>query len=602
MVYACLYAPDFPVQALIRVEEELRHQAVAVLDGALPLLTIIAMNSKARQTGIDFGMTKAQAELFDVKLRRRGLAQEDSAHQALLDCAHAFSPRVEDTGFRHSRKPADSQTVSAHGGLGDTVILDIAGLDRLHGPPQSIGRALRQLAGRLGLEVNVGIAANPEAATLAARGRTGVTVIPAGSEPEFLGPLPIDLLPLLPEQQETFQAWGIRTLQALAALPEIGLIERFGQEGHRLQILARGADRRPLVPAEPELKFEESMELEEPAGFLEPLAFILGRLLNPLCSRLAARNLAASEIRLALELEPPHPSVRLDHTRQAGEKRAALFHRSTLRLPVPMRDSRTLLKLLQLNLEARPPNAPVKKVELAAGAARPRTIQNKLFSPQVPEPGRMEMTLARIAVIVGENRAGSPVLCNTHRPGAFQMKPFVLPDLEEPARRPRPKQRGNGLKPSLFSSLAHPPNVEKSPAVKPGPQDAAAEKNVRARADADSGTCTEANRFALPRSVLRRFRPALAAQVSLRNGVPAFVTFQNQKHRVIEMAGPWRSSGDWWSESPWARDEWDVTLAPKTGAARRHHTLTVVASREFTVYRLYQDFQNRNWFVEGVYD
>jgi protein ImuB len=598
MLFACLYVPDFPVQAIARVNKELRQQAVAVLDRTPPLLTVIALDPKARQQGVCLGMTKVQAELFDVKLRQRSLAQEAAAHQALLDCSFAFSPRVEDTKFRHVSSQANSLIANRigasssgfavtplvrgylHDSIGDTVILDIEGLDRLHASAQKIGQALKQLASQLGLEVNVGIADNPEAATLAARGFSGVTLISAGSEPERLGQLPIEILDLPPEQLETFRMWGIHTLQALAALPEIGLIERFGQEGKRLQTLARGVDQRPLVPVEPELKFEESMELEESISFLEPLTFILGRLLNQLCSRLVARSLAAGEIRLELKLEPQFPVVQLNNENNtpAGETHAALFHQSTLRLPVPVQNSRTLLKLLQLDLQSRPPRAPIKNVRLTAEAARPRTLQGKLFSSQGPEPERMEITLARIGVLVGENRAGSPVLRNTHRPDAFQMKKFSLLEdshVLKKSRRSLLKQCGSR---SPIGNYPRPETIV----------------DRRSAPTLVSPNC--------PRSAMRRFRPAIAALVDLKNAGPVSVTFLNQTRKVVGLAGPWRSSGDWWSESLWTRDEWDVTLTSKPSQPSQAASSSISSNPETAVYRLYRDLQTQKWFVEGVYD
>ena len=113
------------------------------------------------------------------------------------------------------------------------------------------------------------------------------------------------------------------------------------------------------------------------------------------------------------------------------------FHRITLQLPVPVQDSKTLLKLLQLELQAHPPKAPVKKVLLSIEAASPRKVQGELFIPPGPEPQRMEITLARIKAIAGETRVGSPVLRNTHRPDAFQMQRF-LPSEALGARTPRP--------------------------------------------------------------------------------------------------------------------------------------------------------------------
>lgn len=298
-MFACLHAPDFPVQAAVRLDATLRRQPVAILEGCPPLQKVVALSPQARKQGMYLGMTKPQAELFDAKLCQRNRAQEAAAAQALLDCAFAFSPRVE----------AENK---------DRVLLDIDGLERLHGDAESIGHALQQLGNSLGFDLNVGIAANPDAATLAAYGFSGVTAVPPGQEQKRFGPLPISILDLSSELQETFCAWGIYTLQALADLPEIGLIERVGQEGKRLQTLARGASQRPLIPKEPELKFEESLELEFPMELLEPLTFVLARLVQPLSARLAARGLAAGTIVLTLELEPelaPRVLEKLPHRR-----------------------------------------------------------------------------------------------------------------------------------------------------------------------------------------------------------------------------------------------------------------------------------------------
>src|SRR5436853_5937782 len=114
MSFACIYVPEFSVHACVRSIPECGEQAFAVLDGTPPLLAIIAANQKARELGIEIGMTKLQSETCpNLRLRRRSLAQEEAAHGALLDCMYAFSPRLEDTR------------------AGDTVILDITGLERL---------------------------------------------------------------------------------------------------------------------------------------------------------------------------------------------------------------------------------------------------------------------------------------------------------------------------------------------------------------------------------------------------------------------------------------------------------------------------------------
>src|SRR6185437_4357203 len=153
MLFACLYIPDFPVQAVVRSTPELHKRPVAILDGSPPLLCVVAVNDRARELGIQVGMTKAQAEPCpNLCLRARARDQEEAAHSALLDCARAFSPRVEDT----SRRDADN--VSSK--MGDTVILDIAGLDRLLGSPAQLARDLLARVADMRMRANVAIAGN----------------------------------------------------------------------------------------------------------------------------------------------------------------------------------------------------------------------------------------------------------------------------------------------------------------------------------------------------------------------------------------------------------------------------------------------------------
>jgi len=514
-MFAAVFIPDFPVEAVVRhLDAAAREGAVAVLDGTPPLVHVIATNEKARALGAEAGMTKVQAESVPgLRLKPRSLAQEASAHAALLDCAHGFSPRVESTAA-------------------DTVIVDIGGLEPLFGPPAKIARELARRAAEIGLEARVGAAANPDAALHAARGFPGITVIPPGKEAARLGELPVDVLAPSPEILETLDRWGVRTFRGLAALPPLAVSERLGQEGLRLQSLARGETQRPLTPVAESFDFSETLELEEPVGLLEPLAFLLGRLLEQVCARLDSRALATNELRLTLGLEVHH-DVELDAARESVTQSAV--HQRTLRLPVPMQDSKVFLKLLQLDLNSHPPAAPVKTITLAAEPVRPRATQNGLFVPAAPEPERLELTLARIRKALGDltgERVGTPQLVNTHRPDAFRMAHFA----------PRP------------------PQAAAIPAAKPEPV-----------------------------SALRMFRPALPAKVELRRGVPAVIFFNGQRGQVIAAAGPWRSSGNWWNQEPWARDEWDVAVA----LAQKNET-------SVGLYRLYA--AQGEWWVEGAYD
>ena len=100
-----------------------------------------------------------------------------------------------------------------------------------------------------------------------------------------------------------------------------------------------------------------------------------------------------------------------------------MFER-TLRLPVAMRDSKVFLKLLQLDLAAHPPGAPVSKLWITAEPAPPRSAQRGLFLPITPEAEKLEITLARINAHCGRAARGNCAIAR-HAP-AWQLSRGAL--------------------------------------------------------------------------------------------------------------------------------------------------------------------------------
>jgi protein ImuB len=540
MPFACLFVPDFPVQAVVRLDPELAGKPVAVFAGAPPLTKVFSVSPLARKLGVAAGLTKLQAESFTgITWRWRSLPQEATARAALLDCAWTISPRVED--ISKSGDDALPDTVALDG-----VVLDIGGCEKLFGSAEKIARDLLRVAAEVGFAANVAVAANPSAAICAAQGFAGVTVIPLGEEAMRIGELSLAALRAPAELLETLERWGIRSCRDFAALPEIAVIERLGQDGRRWQQLARGADPRPLIAKEFPLEFEECMELDSPVESLEPLLFVLNRLLDQLCTRIRMHLLAIAEMKVTLELQPPD-------MRQKGELR----HIRTLRLPIPAKESKFLLKLLQLDLQAHPPTSEVVAVRILAIPTTARSRQLGLFLPLSPEPERLEVTLARIQNTVGEGRVGAPVLLDTHRPNAFEQNRFVVKDAAE-------------------QKLAH-------------------------------------ARTAIATAALRIYRPPLPATVDLHDGKPARLACSGVQRQIFAFAGPWRTKGDWWSETAWARDEWDVELRalqprPRVAASIAFDANIIdsagdaTAQTETALYRIYKDLRSKRWFVEGIYD
>jgi protein ImuB len=479
-LYACLYAKEFPAQAMLRLRPELRQKTVVVMEGEPPLQSVCAMNEKARRLGITRGMTRVEIETFDsVAVLARSLAEEAAARSVLLECAGIFSPRVE-----------DRSDCSAF-----LCVIDIAGTEKLFGPPHMLAQSLMHRVRALGVIACVAVSSNFHAAICNARGRpTQTAIIPPGIESIALAPLPIDVLDLSTEHAEIFSLWGIRTLGALAELPEKELVARLGQEGKRLRQLARGEFPHLFVPMESEFRLEERMDLDTPVELLESLLFMVGVMLEQLILRAAARVLALASVTVELKLE------------------GGGMHTRTVRPALPSNDRQLWIKLLHLDLEAHPPQAAILSLVLTAEPGSTSKVQLGLFSPQLPEPMRLDVTLARIRAIVGKDSVGRAVLTETHRPDSFRVEPFAIPSGSASASILDGPHRSN-------QSLA----------------------------------------------AMRQLRPTERVTVTLRGQEPAAFTFHDRRYEVERAYGPWMTSGDWWNPSLWGFEQWDLIARASDG-------------------------------------
>ena len=165
---------------------------------------------------------------------------------------------------------------------------------------------------------------------------------------------------------------------------------------------------------------------------------------------------------------------------------------------MPTIDRKFLLKLLQLEIAANPPAAAVTALTVTAEAGQSSKVQMGLFAPQTPEPSRLDITIARLKAIAGEDSVGTPVLEDAHRDGSFHMESFAADGRYE-----------SGSK-------------------------------------------------GIQRTALRRMRPPVPVQVVVRAHKPAMIHDGKQSYRVKDAFGPWRSSGCWWSISEWEIEQWDV--------------------------------------------
>jgi protein ImuB len=491
---ACVLVEGFAAAALERCEPALRERPLAAVTGAPPATRVVEANARGRAEGIRPGLSDTEALVRCPTLVRRPVSAEAeaAARHALLDACLTVSPRVEDT---------------APG----CVHVDLAGLTRLFGDDETVGRRLRRQARLVGLEARVGIAGSRAAAGVAARVGPALHVIAPGGERAALATVPLRALEWPVELSAAFRRWGLVTLGDLAALPRDGVGPRLGRSGLAAHDLASGIDRGPFRPWAPPATWEEAQGLDWEIVTLPALEPVLAGILQRLCARLAAAHAVDGlDLRLALA--------------------TGGHHTCAIALAVPLTDAAPLVALLALELERQPPPAAVTGVAVSARVVARRAALAQLWHPPPPAPRDLAAVLARLTLLVGGANVGAPVVLDSHRPDAYELTPFD---------------------PALSALLA-----DDDPAPASGSETAGA------------------RRIAGPLA-LRRLRPPRPVTIEIHEGRPAWLRgVSPDATEIVTCAGPWRASGQWWDTEAWARDEWDIALADGTLWRLSHDRLT----------------------------
>jgi protein ImuB len=398
--------------------------------------------------------TLAMSRCPGIVLRPRDPGAEVEAHRLLVAAAFTLAPRVESTG-------AGCCTV------------DLQGADPARTEALMRLRAA-ELAGA-GLPLRIGAGATPLLASYAARCAEPVLIVrdPGASWRRC----PSRLRSPTPEQEEILRGWGIATLGGLTALPKAEVGRRLGAEGVLLWERAAGEAERVLRLVEPARSFAAEWAYEPPVESIEPLFFKLRRFAERVALELRGAGFVAEKLSLTLLLE--------DET----------DHRREFRLPEPGADVEGWLRVLGAHLEGVRTDARVAGVRLVAAPARPPQRQEGLFDTGLRDPASFWENLARVAAIVGDDRVGTPVPADTHRPDAFVWRG---------PPRPWPPRR----------APVHPP-------------------------------CGPA---------LRRFRPPWPVRVVCEAGAARPAGGRAAGGRVRAALGPWRGAGDWWKPGVGRRD------------------------------------------------
>lgn len=410
--------PAFPLQAVQRLTEEPPNRPAVVTESQGRQSRVIAANEAARRGQVEPGQSLAQARSRTGELRvfSRQPAAEEAAMELLFALAYIHTPFLER---------------SANG----LFTLELRGLGRRD--PIQLAHALLGDLQKHGFDPRLGLAPTPDLALFTARAATReepVRQTRAGLTGTFTqaSPLPADLatLPLSaanpsPKLLSILSAWGLRHLADLVALPRAELTRRLGEEAHQLWEQASGERRRLLTRAQPPRHFRVQHELEFTLHTLEPLLFLIQRLLDSLSAQLRAATQCAREIQLTLHLDHAHPHVR------------------SFQLPAPTARSELLFRVLHLYLEQLRTKEAVTGLALVAEPVDPPNRQQGLFHAQLKDPWKLLETQTQLVGLLGHDRVGCPQMLDTHRPDSFQMRPLPneLPPLEPEPASPPPSGR-----------------------------------------------------------------------------------------------------------------------------------------------------------------
>lgn len=518
-MFAVIHIADFCLQAVLRQEPDLQSHPVALAAVSDSSPAILQCTATARRCGVSAGLTASQAVARCPRLKIRTRS---------LTRENSAAEILLQTAYAFS--PNIEST------LPGVCTMDLKGLGL--GNQAEIQVWCEKILTTLGsfqLKARIGLGPTPDLALLAAQGETdtgyGASAKKESSQAEFSL---VDSLPVVRLSRCPAVTWAsddfVVSLPVATLAPPADILDILGRWGIRTvgEFLALGkAEVAERLGAVTLALFDRVSPaavrplklVVPPESFSEQIEFE-GEIetVEPILFWLRQFTGQLAQRLQSIYLVVAQLELRL------GLASGGTYERS-FKIPSPTGEAPVLFRTLQTHLENVRTESPVISLQLVATPAEPDTHQFGLFENTLRNPNQFAETLARLSALLGSENVGTPVAEPTCRPDAFRVEP---------------------------------PNFEFVPAADLKP--------------ANPGQ-------AMP---FRRFRPPLPARFEFREDLPAHIASPVFTGAVVDVRGPFRSSGNWWDDTRWAREEWDAELA---GGA---------------LVRLFRS--SDGCFVEGVYD
>jgi DNA polymerase-4 len=283
----------------------------------------------------------------------------------------------------------------------DEAFVDIS---EIREPSREIALKLqKQILDELGLPCSVGVASNKLVAKIAtetgkktSRGAQpgglpsypyAVTVVPPGTEAEFLAGLAVSMLwGVGPKTEKRLAGMGIHTIGDLAALGEDPLAAMFGENGRELARHALGQDDRPVVTERVTKSISQENTFSRDVNDDKTLDNMLRRLSAEVGNNLRKEHLAGSTVKIKLRW-PDFTTI----TRQ-----------TTLPVPTDL-DDEIYLTAKNLLMKVREKGQLVRLIGVGVSNLGPPIRQLELWGQESEKARKLQVIMDELRAKYGKN-------------------------------------------------------------------------------------------------------------------------------------------------------------------------------------------------------
>jgi nucleotidyltransferase/DNA polymerase involved in DNA repair len=384
-MYAVVWIQNFSLQSVLRSEPFERDTPVVIVRETAQRSKIFQVNSIAARYGVrpDQSVSQALAKCGQLQIRPKKPKAEKNARTCLYHCLYKLTPLIEASA-------EDRYTLQLSG------IPEDERKSRIH--------ALLQQLKIQGFHPQIGVASASNWAHYAAKCTKSLLWV--DSPQVFFNQVSITTALEDEELQEILDQWGIRTLGEFSKLSQQAIGYRLGKRGLELwQSLHRPKEHILKIQSLPQV-FSAEMDLEYTIHTLEPLTFILNRLIDQLCLQLENQMLQSRALIIDLSLEDKS------------------HYRRVFKLPEPTTNRKKIEQVLHTHLENLQTGSAIHGISLEMIPVDAKAPQRMLFQQSVSDTWKLDATLHQLIGLLGSENVGSPRLKDTHEPDTFALEPL----------------------------------------------------------------------------------------------------------------------------------------------------------------------------------